>query len=71
MDSPVLPHLSIHLMICEFKAVYSNILLPPGFKRGISPCYLMIISLLTGGLYLHIIYCIQPQYPLKEDDLLL
>ena len=48
MDSPVLPHLSIHLMICEFKAVYSNILLPPGFKRGISPCYLMIISLLTG-----------------------
>ncbi len=24
------------------------------FQRGISPCYLMLISLLTGCLYLHI-----------------
>ena len=36
--------------------VIFHILLPPDFKRGIPPCYLMINSLVTEGLYLHRIW---------------
>ena len=39
--------------------VIFHILLPPDFKRGISPCYLMIISLLTG-VYIYAKYYRQP-----------